>query len=208
MVDLDPASAQARKMSFLDVDGLHDEDTLVYDDDDADERDPRDGEEDMMPEGGDEDVVVLIQDAPTPGLDWANYHATDGCKCGIFEEKPCGACNKDVGRRHLCPVCHCHMHVPIEGLCEANCDLRRTAAIMLSFARSIPQVGLEGKTRHLKGDGRILRREQVTWVSPRAPTRATAGQGQCCHVLPMGASKCPNMTQYLDIFINISMNIC
>ena len=39
-------------------------------------------------------------------------------------------------------------------------------------------------------------------------SRATAGQGQCCHVLPMGAPKCPNMPQYLDIFINISINIC
>ena len=99
-------------MSFLDVDGLHDEDMLVYDDD-ADEREPRD-----------EDVVVLIQDAPTPGQDWANYHAADGCKCGTFDEKPCGACNKDVGRRHLCPVCHCHMHVPIEGLCEPADGIR------------------------------------------------------------------------------------
>ena len=104
-----------------------------------------------------------------------------------------------------CPLKDC-VNLPMAS--EANRDLRTTAAITLSFARSIPQVGLEDKTRHLKGDGRILRREQVTWVSPRAPTRATAGQGQCCHVLPMGASKCPNMTQYLDIFINISINIC
>ena len=42
----------------------------------------------MMPEGGDEGVVVLIEDAQTPGLGWANYHAADGCKCGTFEEMP------------------------------------------------------------------------------------------------------------------------
>ena len=29
----------------------------------------------MMPEGRDEDVVELIEDAPTPGKGWANYHA-------------------------------------------------------------------------------------------------------------------------------------
>ena len=110
-------------MSFLDVEGLHDEDMLIYDDD-AEERVLQGPDEDMMPEGGDEDVVVLIQDAPTPGQDWANYHAADGCNCGTFEEKPCGACNKDVRRRHLCPVCHCHMHVPIEGLCEPADGIR------------------------------------------------------------------------------------
>mgnify|MGYP000714877805 CR=1 FL=1 len=80
-------------MSFLDVEGLHDEDMLIYDDD-AEERVLQGPDEDMMPEGGDEDV-------PTPGQGWANYHAADGCKCGTFELKPCGACNKDVGRRHL-----------------------------------------------------------------------------------------------------------
>ena len=110
-------------MTFLDVEGLHDEDMLVYDDGEE-EGEPRDGEEDMMPEGADEDVVVLIEDAPTPGQGWANYHAADGCNCGTFEEKPCGACNKDAGRRYLCPVCHCHMHVPIEGLCEPADGIR------------------------------------------------------------------------------------
>ena len=68
-------------MTFLDVEGLHDEDMLVYDDGEE-EGEPRDGEEGMMPEGADEDVVVLIEDAPTPGQGWANYHAADGCNCG------------------------------------------------------------------------------------------------------------------------------
>ena len=103
-------------MSFLDIEGLRDEDMLIYDDD-AEEGVLQGPDEDMMPEGGDEDV-------PTPGQGWANYHAADGCKCGTFELKPCGACNKDVGRRHLCPVCHCHMHVPIEGLCEPADGIR------------------------------------------------------------------------------------
>ena len=46
-------------MSFLDVEGLHDKDMLIYDDD-AEERVLQGPDEDMMPEGGDEDV-------PTPG---------------------------------------------------------------------------------------------------------------------------------------------
>ena len=110
------ACTRPSKMSFLDVDGLRDEDMLIYDDD-AEEGVLQGPDEDMMPEGGDEDV-------PTPGQGWANYHAADGCKCGTFEQKPCGACNKDVGRRHLCPVCQCHMHVPIEGLCEPADGIR------------------------------------------------------------------------------------
>ena len=36
-------------MTFLDVEGLHDEDMLVYDDGEE-EGEPRDGEEDMMPQ--------------------------------------------------------------------------------------------------------------------------------------------------------------
>ena len=92
-----------------------------------------------------------------------------------------------------------------------GCQIGNSCTVM-GRSVSIPKMA----TAQLSGTGRSG--GQTASAGHKKGGWATRKQGNnppslACYggpgsVLPMGAPKCPNMTQYLDIFINISINIC